>query len=153
MKLERIYRSAVELGITKDPRGKEGVRQALEDSRKEYEGLKGTRKRYFDKERLTNPFSDTRILHGKGDLEVKSVIAGIDVEAPEIILVDRLRQSGNKIDLCIAHHPEGRALAALADVMLSLIHISEPTRLGMISYAVFCLQTKKETKQGTVRPP
>ena len=24
-------------------------------------------------------------------------------------------------------------------VVLSLIHISEPTRLGMISYAVFCL--------------
>src|SRR5665648_420516 len=29
---------------------------------------------------------------------------------------------------------------------LSLIHISEPTRLGMISYAVFCLK-KKKTKQ------
>src|SRR5450756_2857796 len=28
---------------------------------------------------------------------------------------------------------------------LSLIHISEPTRLGMISYAVFCL--KKKTKK------
>ena len=28
---------------------------------------------------------------------------------------------------------------------LSLIHISEPTRLGMISYAVFCL--KKNTKK------
>src|SRR5450759_1471916 len=27
---------------------------------------------------------------------------------------------------------------------LSLIHISEPTRLGMISYAVFCLKKKKE---------
>src|SRR5450756_1233233 len=26
---------------------------------------------------------------------------------------------------------------------LSLIHISEPTRLGMISYAVFCLNNKK----------
>src|SRR5450756_2672386 len=26
--------------------------------------------------------------------------------------------------------------------MLSLIHISEPTRLGMISYAVFCLKKK-----------
>src|SRR5450756_3107079 len=26
---------------------------------------------------------------------------------------------------------------------LSLIHISEPTRLGMISYAVFCLKKKK----------
>src|SRR5659263_320007 len=29
---------------------------------------------------------------------------------------------------------------------LSLIHISEPTRLGMISYAVFCLKKKKTFK-------
>ena len=29
---------------------------------------------------------------------------------------------------------------------LSLIHISEPTRLGMISYAVFCLKKKKHIK-------
>ena len=29
---------------------------------------------------------------------------------------------------------------------LSLIHISEPTRLGMISYAVFCLKKKKNTQ-------
>src|SRR5450756_688458 len=28
-------------------------------------------------------------------------------------------------------------------MLLSLIHISEPTRLGMISYAVFCLKKKK----------
>src|SRR5450756_1603574 len=31
-----------------------------------------------------------------------------------------------------------------AKVALSLIHISEPTRLGMISYAVFCLKKKKK---------
>src|SRR5450756_2768469 len=31
--------------------------------------------------------------------------------------------------------------------VLSLIHISEPTRLGMISYAVFCLKKKKNTKK------
>src|SRR5659263_303814 len=31
-------------------------------------------------------------------------------------------------------------------VRWGLIHISEPTRLGMISYAVFCLK-KKKTKQ------
>src|SRR5450756_2704805 len=42
---------------------------------------------------------------------------------------------------------EGHTLAAgritgafAAGQMLSLIHISEPTRLGMISYAVFCLK-------------
>src|SRR5450756_3063379 len=32
---------------------------------------------------------------------------------------------------------------------LSLIHISEPTRLGMISYAVFCLKKKKTQKTGS----
>src|SRR5665648_85804 len=30
------------------------------------------------------------------------------------------------------------------EIRLSLIHISEPTRLGMISYAVFCLKKKKK---------
>eukprot|EP00825_Cyclidium_porcatum_P018705 TRINITY_DN21294_c0_g1_i1.p2 TRINITY_DN21294_c0_g1~~TRINITY_DN21294_c0_g1_i1.p2 ORF type:complete len:162 (+),score=35.65 TRINITY_DN21294_c0_g1_i1:185-670(+) len=30
---------------------------------------------------------------------------------------------------------------------LSLIHISEPTRLGMISYAVFCLKKKKKEQR------
>ena len=33
--------------------------------------------------------------------------------------------------------------ASSAEFDLSLIHISEPTRLGMISYAVFCLKKKK----------
>ena len=31
-------------------------------------------------------------------------------------------------------------------MQLSLIHISEPTRLGMISYAVFCLKKKELIK-------
>src|SRR5450759_5778707 len=44
------------------------------------------------------------------------------------------------------------AIKERADIMkgealfLSLIHISEPTRLGMISYAVFCLKKKKKKK-------
>ena len=37
--------------------------------------------------------------------------------------------------------PELR-LKKIYDELLSLIHISEPTRLGMISYAVFCLKKK-----------
>src|SRR5665648_375544 len=35
---------------------------------------------------------------------------------------------------------EGQKEVILTDKCLSLIHISEPTRLGMISYAVFCLK-------------
>src|SRR5665648_1223210 len=45
------------------------------------------------------------------------------------------------------------ALLALAreyaPYQLSLIHISEPTRLGMISYAVFCLKKKKQKTKNT----
>src|SRR5665648_938811 len=39
-----------------------------------------------------------------------------------------------------------RNLFHLSVLSLSLIHISEPTRLGMISYAVFCLKKKKKKK-------
>ena len=37
-------------------------------------------------------------------------------------------------------HPEYELLRpdGISNQVLSLIHISEPTRLGMISYAVFC---------------
>ena len=37
--------------------------------------------------------------------------------------------------------------AALSTFILSLIHISEPTRLLSISYAVFCLKKKKKKKK------
>src|SRR5450756_2400971 len=37
--------------------------------------------------------------------------------------------------------------ATLSRITLSLIHISEPTRLGMISYAVFCLKKKKKKQE------
>ena len=40
-------------------------------------------------------------------------------------------------------------IVALLNAHLSLIHISEPTRLGMISYAVFCLKKKKKTETYT----
>jgi hypothetical protein len=117
MKLAEIYRLAVQLGMQKDPRGKQGVELALSDAKKEFDGLKGDDRRFYDKEKLANPFSDTRILYGNPGLEIESAIAGIDVEAPELLLADRLRQMGRDIDLCIAHHPEGKALAALSDVM------------------------------------
>src|SRR5450756_593947 len=42
-----------------------------------------------------------------------------------------------------AYIPTVTAPDAIGPHHLSLIHISEPTRLGMISYAVFCLKNKK----------
>src|SRR5665648_1213480 len=46
---------------------------------------------------------------------------------------------------CSQNNPASPPKPFQADPPLSLIHISEPTRLGMISYAVFCLKKKKTT--------
>ena len=43
--------------------------------------------------------------------------------------------------------PKGTFYTGPITLKLSLIHISEPTRLGMISYAVFCLKKKKKKIQ------
>src|SRR5450756_2211851 len=43
--------------------------------------------------------------------------------------------------------------AQRARTHLSLIHISEPTRLGMISYAVFCLKKKKHKQHRANETP
>src|SRR5450759_1310019 len=52
--------------------------------------------------------------------------------------VDHGEQCGRYLDHRDSTH-EGRRDEARKVADLSLIHISEPTRLGMISYAVFCL--------------
>ena len=82
-----------------------------------YDELKEDKKEYFDKETLSNPFADTRILFGAHDIEVKRILVGIDIEIGEVILADRLKEKGKKIDLVIAHHPEGRAMANFYEVM------------------------------------
>ena len=73
--------------------------------------------KYFDQDKLFNPYSDTRVLYGDLNREVKTIIAGIDIETQELLLADRLREKGTKIDLVLAHHPEGKALVGLYEVM------------------------------------
>jgi putative NIF3 family GTP cyclohydrolase 1 type 2 len=118
MKLERLYKKAVEIGIENDLRGKTEIKRILKEEKEKYKGLKDEEAEYYDKDRLFNPFSDTRVLYGDLNTEVKKVTAGIDMEVGEIILTYLLnKDQGQKIDLIIAHHPEGYALAQLYDVM------------------------------------
>ncbi|HPU35391.1 MAG TPA: NGG1p interacting factor NIF3 [Bacillota bacterium] len=116
MKIGEIYRLAVEKGIEKDPRSKEAVLALLEKEKKLYAELKEDEKKEYDQDKLFNPYSDTRILYGDPEREVTRVLAGIDMETAEVLLADRLSAQG-KIDLIIAHHPEGKAVAALYQVM------------------------------------
>eukprot|EP00658_Telonema_sp_P-2_P052182 TRINITY_DN4036_c0_g1_i3.p1 TRINITY_DN4036_c0_g1~~TRINITY_DN4036_c0_g1_i3.p1 ORF type:complete len:101 (-),score=21.09 TRINITY_DN4036_c0_g1_i3:45-347(-) len=50
-------------------------------------------------------------------------------------------------ELPYSNHPLNSTppAAPFTMILLSLIHISEPTRLLSISYAVFCLKKKKKT--------
>jgi hypothetical protein len=113
MKIKEIYKLAVEMGINSDFRGRKAVEYLLEQKKKEYEKLSDEEKEFFDLEELSNPYSDTRILNISQDKEIKRVLVGIDIEPAEILLAKEL---GN-IDLIIAHHPLGKALANLHDVM------------------------------------
>lgn len=117
MRLIDIYQHFVQLGKENDPRSLAEVEKKLARLNQQYAELPEKDKKYFDTERLTNPYSDSRILNGDPEVEVKKILVGIDMEAQEIMLADRLREKGEKIDLIMAHHPEGKALVALHRVM------------------------------------
>ncbi|MBI2195565.1 MAG: NGG1p interacting factor NIF3 [Candidatus Levybacteria bacterium] len=121
MTLQEIYSLALKMGIKSDPRGEAGVGKFLARVKKQYEELPKKKKVFFDKESLSNPYSDSRILFGNPKATVKKVMAGIDADASEVLLADRLNHpstgSGLGIDLLISHHPSGHALASLYEVM------------------------------------
>jgi hypothetical protein len=116
MKLTQLYKAAIEIGSSMDPRGEGEVREYLKIQNKKYGELSGKEKKYFDMECLTNPYNDTRITYNSGK-DVKKVIVGIDMEAAELVMVDRLIEKGVKIDAVIGHHPSGQASAGFTDVM------------------------------------
>jgi len=117
VKLREIYDTAIQMGIDADPRGRKGVEGFLEVTKRRYEQLPDYQKAVFDQEELANPYVDTRIYVGDPELEVTKLIGGIDMNVGEVVLTDRLREKGEKIDAIYTHHPEGMALAKLDRVM------------------------------------
>lgn len=113
MTTKEIYELAVKMGIKADLRGEKRVQKYLERTEKKYKSLNKEQKLEFDQEALTNPYSDTRILVDNKRKAIKKILVGVDMEVPELLLADRL----GDIDLVIAHHPEGKALARFCDVM------------------------------------
>lgn len=117
MKLKKLFERAVSHGIDADARGRKGIEKILKKQKDRFKKLDDKEKEYFDEERTWNPYADSRIINGTGDEEVKVLMVGIDIETPEVLLADRLREKGEKIDCLFIHHPEGRALADLEKVM------------------------------------
>ena len=112
MKIKEIYNLAIEMGKKSDFRGEKEIQRKLDLTKEKFEKLSNEEKELFDKEKLTNPYSDTRILFGNSEKEIKKILVGIDIEGQELIWAKE-----NEVDLVISHHPEGLALGCLDDVM------------------------------------
>lgn len=117
MKLSDLYKNAIALGIENDPRGKSFVLDELAIKKRNYEKLSSREKNFFDMESLENPYSDSRILYGSGEQEIKSILAGVDIEVGEVLLAETLKNKNISVDMVLSHHPGGRAYANLYSVM------------------------------------
>ena len=113
MKIQDIYKLMIKMGTEADFRGKEGVQKLLDNKKKRFDKLSEKDKVEFDKDALENPFLDSGVYNVSDDKEIKKVLVGIDIGPDEILIA---RELGD-IDLVIAHHPIGKGLAQLADVM------------------------------------
>ena len=117
MKLKKLFEIAVQAGIAADPREKKQVEKALKKIKDKNKKLSDKKKKYADKEAEWNPYLDSRILHATGEENVKHLAIGIDIEVPELLLINELNYQDYEIDAVMVHHPEGRALADLDKVM------------------------------------
>lgn len=125
MNIQQIFDLAIKVGIANDPRGQKEIKELLKKNREDYKELPKKIQAEYDKERFINPYSDTRFLFGDKNKKVKRVLVGIDIGTEEVLLARELEKQGKKtcpeqgrgIDLIIAHHPAGKALADLHEVM------------------------------------
>jgi putative NIF3 family GTP cyclohydrolase 1 type 2 len=117
LKLRHLYELLVFEGIKTDSRSRSQIQKDILKKKQLSERLGKFERKFFDKEVFKNPYSDTRILFGDPDKEVQRILVGIDIEVGELLLADQLSRGEKKIDLVLAHHPEGMALAGLHEVM------------------------------------
>lgn len=119
MTIQQIYRLAVAMGIDSDFRSKGQIQKQLQRIKQKYEKLPAEKKEFFDTEKFVNPYSDTGIHFGGEVKNVKKIMAGIDIDSAELMIAKHLSDSNSAkpVDLVIAHHPIGKALADLSDVM------------------------------------
>jgi putative NIF3 family GTP cyclohydrolase 1 type 2 len=112
MTLKQIFDLAIKIGIKNDFRTKKEINEFLRRKKEGYDKLSREEKRYFDKEELINPYADTQIHFDGGVKKIKKVLAGIDLSMGGVLLAKELG-----VDLIINHHPIGKGLAKLDDVM------------------------------------
>jgi putative NIF3 family GTP cyclohydrolase 1 type 2 len=108
---KQIFDLVTKMGMRADLRGEGAVKKHLARQQKKFDALPSKKQAEFDKDKLTNPYMDSGIWVDNGK-PAKKALAGIDICAGEIMLAKDLGA-----DTIINHHPLGKGLAMLDDVM------------------------------------
>jgi len=114
--IKQIFNLAIQMGIKNDLRGAATVQKRLKKEQEKFKKFSKEEQAEYDKDRLENPFSDSRMFAANPDKKVKRVLVGIDIDTAELLLAKEL-SAKKPIDLIISHHPMGKALAGLHEVM------------------------------------
>src|SRR5919204_643415 len=110
MNLRELVDTSVRLGMALDMRGEDALRRQMDTRRREYAALPDWQKPYYDQERFTNPYGDVRLAYSPRppeEIELETILLGIDIHLPELLLADRLRSEGTRVDAVVAHHASG----------------------------------------------
>lgn len=116
MTIKQIFNLAIQMGIKNDLRGAATVQKRLKGEQERFKKLSKEQQGEYDKEKLENPFSDSRMFVANPEKKIKRILAGIDIDTAELLLAQKLSEK-KPIDLIISHHPMGKALAGLHEVM------------------------------------
>ena len=121
--IKKLFDIAIQKWLKNDLREKTILVNYLSKINDEYKKLEDSEKKYFDKILLSNPYPDSRIYYWDENKKIQKVIVWIDIEWPEILLVNEYnkKNKNNPIDLIIWHHPESKALLDLEKVMSSIL--------------------------------
>ena len=104
MKLDQMFRMMIEVGRKADWRDEETLEEQLADRRRRYDALTGSARKFFDTERLWNPFGCSRICSGDLEADIRGMVVGVNPSLAGILYAERLRDSGHPVDAFLAHH-------------------------------------------------
>lgn len=116
MTIKQIYDLAIKMGIKADPRDKKSIDEMMARRKKQFEKLSDEEKKYYNKEKLNNPYPDSMIFVGSPNKKIKRALVGIDISTSELLLADKI---GN-IDLVISHHPEWPYIPEAMEMQIDL---------------------------------
>lgn len=140
MDMRDIYMKAVEVGTEIDWRGPQAVEETLAKARQD------SSEPGFDRDRLFNPYGDTRMAAGDPETEVTAMLVGIEIHPFHLVQIAAMRQMGTRIDMALSHHMSciNRGLYYFDDILA--IHRCNLTEVGVpareAEEAVACWQAQ-----------